>query len=135
MAYVGTWDCYKNIKMKPWFTISILKPQHIEIFRSSTMFCKMLHTWCYWGISYITFSAEHISHMPRMYSQGCISPEPAGNIISWKGSVASINRTGESEPFRRGFRGQRSLRKFLGSREYLDQLNNTGKTLFYSIKW
>ena len=35
-----------------------------------------------------------------------------------------------SEPLRRGFRG-----KFLGSEEYLDWLNNTGKTLFYSIQY
>ena len=54
---MGTYDCYENIKIKLWSTISILKPWHINIFRyknkmivSSTMFCKMLHPCCYWGI-------------------------------------------------------------------------------------
>ena len=36
---------------------------------------------------------------------------------------------GRSEPLRRGFR------KFLGSKEYLEWLNDTGKTLFYSIQY
>ena len=32
MVYDGTYDCYENIKIKLWSTISILKPWHIEIF-------------------------------------------------------------------------------------------------------
>ena len=28
MVYVGIYDCYENIKMKLWSTISILKPWH-----------------------------------------------------------------------------------------------------------
>ena len=28
MVYVGTFDCYENIKTKLWSTISILKPWH-----------------------------------------------------------------------------------------------------------
>ena len=35
----------------------------------------------------------------------------------------------------RGFRGWSPLRKFLGSKEYLDWFNNTGKTLSYSIQY
>ena len=31
--------------------------------------------------------------------------------------------------------GQSPLRKFLGSKEYLDWLNDTGKTLLYSIQY
>ena len=62
-----------------------------------------------------------------------ISVEPAGNISSRKGSVASINQAGGSEPLRRELRGQSPLRKFLGSKEYLEWFNNTGKTLFCSI--
>ena len=65
----------------------------------------------------------------------CISWEPAANITSWKGSAASINRAGGSEPLRRGFRGQSPLRKFLGSKEYIDWFNDTGKTLPYSIQY
>ena len=57
------------------------------------------------------------------------SPELAGNIISGKGSVASVNGAGGSEPLRRRFTGRRPLRKFLGSKEYLDWLNNTGQNL------
>ena len=33
MVYIGTYDCYENIKIKLWSTISILKPWHVEIFR------------------------------------------------------------------------------------------------------
>ena len=43
-----------------------------------------------------------------------------------KRSVASVNGAGRSEPLRRGFRGRRPLRKFLGSKEYLDWFNDTG---------
>ena len=35
-------------------------------------------------------------------------------------SVASINGAGGSEPLGRGFRGQSPLKKFLGSKVYLD---------------
>ena len=28
MVYVGTYDCCKNIKMKFWSTITLLKPWH-----------------------------------------------------------------------------------------------------------
>ena len=81
MVYVGKCNCYENIKIKLWSTISILKAWHVEIFRckkendckvlqSFTMiendcksFCRMLHTCCYWGIPYITFSTEQISHV------------------------------------------------------------------------
>ena len=52
-----------------------------------------------------------------------------------KRSVASINGAGGSEPLRRGLRGQRPLRKFLGSKEYLGWLNHIGKTLFYSVQY
>ena len=52
-----------------------------------------------------------------------------------KRSVASVNGAGRSEPLRRGFRGRRPLRKFLGSKEYLDWFNDTGKTLSYSIQY
>ena len=27
MVYITTYDCYENIKLKFWFTISILKPK------------------------------------------------------------------------------------------------------------
>ena len=47
---------------------------------------------------------------------------PGENIISRKASVASINRAGESEALSRGFRGWSPLRRFLGSKEYLDWL-------------
>ena len=42
---------------------------------------------------------------------------------------------GGSEPLRRGFWGQSPLRKVLGSKEYLDWFNDTGKTLSYSIQY
>ena len=35
---------------------------------------------------------------------GCISKEPAGGIISGKGSAVSVNAAGESEPLSREFR-------------------------------
>ena len=47
----------------------------------------------------------------------------------WKGIVASINRAGGSQPFRRGFSSWSPLRKFLGSKEHLDWFKDTGKTL------
>ena len=68
--------------------------------------------------------------MSRMYII-----RPAGNIISGKESVASVSGTGGSEPLRRGFRGRRALRRLLGSKEYLEWLNDAGKTLFYSIQY
>ena len=40
-----------------------------------------------------------------------------------------MNGAGGSEPLRRGFRGWSPLRKFLGSKEYLDWFNDTGKNL------
>ena len=47
----------------------------------------------------------------------------------WK-SVGSINGAGGSEPLRRRFMGW----SLLGSKEYLDWFNDTGKTLSYSIQ-
>ena len=44
------------------------------------------------------------------------------NIISGKMSVASVNGAGGSRGVLGGFRGQSSLRWFLGSKEYLDWL-------------
>ena len=32
MVYLGAYDCYENIKIKLWSTISILKPWHVESF-------------------------------------------------------------------------------------------------------
>ena len=32
MFYVGTYDCYENIKIKLWSTTRILKPCHVEFF-------------------------------------------------------------------------------------------------------
>ena len=32
MVYVGTHDCYENINIKLWSTISKLKPRHVDIF-------------------------------------------------------------------------------------------------------
>ena len=47
MVYIGTYDCYENIKTKLWSTISILKPWHYKILttkrkwlQSLTKFCK-----------------------------------------------------------------------------------------------
>ena len=68
-------------------------------------------------------------------SRICKSQEPAGNIISTKERVAIVDRAGGSEPLRRGFRGRSFLRKFLGYKDYLEWLNDTGKTLFYSIQY
>ena len=64
----------------------------------------------------------------------CISKEPAGNIISRKGSVASVDGVGGSEPLRRAFRGWSPLRKFFGSKEYLDWFNDTRKLLLNSVQ-
>ena len=47
----------------------------------------------------------------------------------WKGIVASINRAGGSQPFRKGFSSWSPLRKFLASKEHLDWFKDTGKTL------
>ena len=54
----------------------------------------------------------------------------SGNVI-----VVSVNGVGGSEPLRRGFRGWSTLKKILGSEEYLDWFNNTGKTLSDSIQY
>ena len=52
----------------------------------------------------------------------CISYEPAGNIISGKGGIASFNGAGGLNSSEGDLEGQSSLRKFLGSKEYLDWL-------------
>ena len=39
MVYVGTYDCYENIKIKLWSTISILKPWHIFCYKNDD--CKV----------------------------------------------------------------------------------------------
>ena len=62
--------------------------------------------------------------MFRMY---IMTTSWVGNIFSRKRSVASVNGAGGSELLRRGFRGQSPLRKFLGSKEYSDWFNDTGK--------
>ena len=88
MVYVGTCDWCENIKTKLWSTISILKPWHIEIFcykkkmivKSSTTFCKMLDTCCYWGIPHITLSAEKISHMPFYYVEDVYHKNQLGTL-------------------------------------------------------
>ena len=55
--------------------------------------------------------------------------------MSGNGIVVSVNGVGGSEPLRRGFRRWTPLKKFLGSEEYLDWFNDTGKTLPYSIQY
>ena len=96
----------------------------------------MWHTCCYWRIPYITFSAVQTSQMPFYYVQDAYHKNQLGTcIISGKGNVASVNKAGGSEPLRRGFRGQSPLRKFLGSKWYLDWFNDTGKTFSYSIQY
>ena len=42
---------------------------------------------------------------------------------------------GGSEPLKRGFREQSPLRKFLGSKEYLDWFNDTKISFSYSIQY
>ena len=93
-----------------------------------------MHTCCYWEIPYITFPGEQIIHMPFYYIQDVYHKNQLETQVKRK-SIASIKRAGGSEPFRRGFRGQSPLRRFLGSKEYLDWLKNTGKTLLYSIQY
>ena len=44
MVYIGTYDCYENIKIKLWSTISILKPWHVETFNcKKKMIAKFNH--------------------------------------------------------------------------------------------
>ena len=42
----------------------------------------------------------------------------------------SVSGAGKSEPPSREFRGQSPLRKFIGSKEHLDWLNNTHREIF-----
>ena len=130
MVNVGTCGCYENIKIKLRSTISILKHVGFFCYKKTmnvklTTFCKMLH-------------ACKMSHARLVTCHFIISrniaEELAGNIISGKESVATVNRTGGSEPLRRGLRGRSPLRKFLGSKQFLEWFTDTGKTLFYSIQ-
>ena len=59
----------------------------------------MLHTCCYWGIPYITFSAEQISQMPFYYILDVYHKNQLGT------SDLSINilRAGDKLPMRRCF--------------------------------
>ena len=132
MVYVGTCDCYENIKIKLWSTISILEPWRVRIFRYKrkmilklTTFCKMFHACKILHARLVTW---------HFIMSRSISGKPARNIISWKGSVPSVNGAGGSDPLRRGLRRRSPLRKSWGSKEYLEWLNDTGKTLFHSIQ-
>ena len=91
------------------------------------MFCKILHTCCYWGIPILLSPLNRLFRchfiMFRMYIIRTSCEH------SRKRCVASINGAEGSEPLRRGFRGQSPLRIFLGSKEYLDWFNDTGKNL------
>ena len=53
MVYVGTYDCYENIKIKLSFTISLLNHDTAEIFnykkKMIEKFCKLLDP-CYFFI-------------------------------------------------------------------------------------
>ena len=55
--------------------------------------------------------------------------------MSRKGSVVSFNRAGGLNPSEGNLGGRAPLWKFLGSKEYLDWFNDTGKTLSYSIQY
>ena len=53
----------------------------------------------------------------------------------WKRKCSNFKRRWGVWVPQKGFWGRSTLRKFLGSKEYLDWLNDTGKTLFYSIQY
>ena len=125
MVYVGTCDCYDNIKIKLWSTSGILKPslQKENDCKAQLHFvkcCTLVVTEGY-HILLSPLNRLVICHfiMSRMYITG----------TSWEHnqrSVVSVNGAGWLEPFRRGFRGWSPLRKFLGSKEYLDWFSDTG---------
>ena len=128
MVYVGTCDCYDNIKIKLWSTISILKPWQVDIFGYKkkmivklTTFCIMLHPCCYW---YITFHIL-LSPLNRLVTCHFIMPRMYIIRTSWE-----HKQLGGFEPLSRGLRERSPLRKFLGSKEHLDWLKNTHRENF-----
>ena len=125
MVYVRTYNCYENIKIKLWFTISMkfLTTKRTWL-KSLTMFCWLLHPCCfiYWGIPNIIslFSVEQISFMlfyvqdvyqKNSWEQDQRKTDISGvNISSGKSHKASISRTGWSG----------NTKKSFSSREHLD---------------
>ena len=112
MVYVGKCACYENIKIKLWSTISILKPWHGNFSLLKENDCKIQLRFVKYCTLVVTEGYHILLSLLKILCRGCISWELAGNIISGKGSVMSVNRAGGSEPLRRGFKGQSPLRKF-----------------------
>ena len=87
MVYVGTYDCYENIKIKLSFTISLLNHDTAEIFnykkKMIEKFCKLLdpcYFFIYWGISNtLLFWLKRL--VLYHLCSGCISEIPAGANI------------------------------------------------------
>ena len=141
MVCIRMCDCYENIKIKLICSQLIKTMTRRNFLLQKENDCKVQLRFVKCCMLVVT-EGYHIllsllnrlvtCHFIMLWS---ISEEPAGDIISRKGSVVSGNRAGGSESLKRGLRGQGPLKKFLGSKEYLEWFNHTGKTLFYSIQY
>ena len=138
MVYIGTCDCYENIK-RIIFNYHIKAMTHRNFLLQKESDCKVqLHfVKC---CALVVTEGYHILLSPLNRLVTChFSMSRMYIRTSWEHNQrkrkCSINGDGGSEPLRRRFRGLCPLRNFLGSKEYLDWLNDTGKTLFYSIQY
>ena len=134
MVYVGTYDCYENIKIKFWSTISILKPGNFRNFYlQKENDCKVAHC-CYWGYQIILLSwlnrlVSCCVIMARIYVRKTSSEQnyikdrhdPRSKHNQWK-SNCSKNQWScggweeHPETFSRGFGGLSPLKKIFGSK-------------------
>ena len=140
MVYVGTCDCYGNIKIKTLIYNQHIKAMTLQKFLTAkrkrlyslTTFCELLHPCCYWGTKlYITFpccvmSRLHIGKTSLEQDQIKDTHDPRSQCNQRKSKCSERQQRwrawGHSEPLSRGFGGRRLLRKSLGSKEHLDWL-------------
>ena len=130
----------RRSKLKLWSTISILKLWHIEFFLlQKENDCKVQLRFVKYCILVVT-ERYHIllSPLNRLVTHHFIMSRMYTIRTSWehnqvKKSVVSIKGAVGSEPFSRGFRGQSLQRFFLGSKEYLDWLNDTHRENFFLL--
>ena len=130
----GTCDCYENIKIKLWSSISILKPWHRNFSLQKENDCKFQLRFVKCCTLVVT-EGYHILLSPLNRLVTCHFIMYRMYIIrtSWEHYQQKRKCSEGLSPSEGDLGGGVPIQKFLGSKEYLDLFNNTGKTLSYSI--
>ena len=133
MFDVGTCDCYENIKIKLIYNqhIKSMTCRNFSLQKENDCKVQLRFVKC---CTLVVTEGYHIllSLLNRLVTCHFIMSRMYIVRTSWEHNQRKRKC---SEPLRKGFRGRSPLRKFLGSIEYLDWLNDTRKTLSYSVQY